>query len=346
MGIGKRRSFYRHASNSTQSSASGVGCDLSDYVRRRRRFSAARSAWKPADSRDPFLRRHEHFSAPAKHLPCGGEQGRRLLRLAEHARDSSPRWLVEWTSSISGGGPPVDGSFSTEWKYRARSEQVSTRARAALLFARSEAAGATSVAPPQPIRSKTRFQARGGSAACSIFANASRGVGRKRSPPHHDRRYRNATFPITPTKSTARSHSHLAASTLRPSPCQPSATPDRRGARRRSSTRRSRVVASDGYEQAVPAAAVGSSEIYKPTFGSEAWSRPSSGQDFFASRTVVVVNLLVTGATGASPFIDGILAVDKRGQMIRGSEGARLNNNLISLTPESPTAPARSALSS
>jgi len=106
------------------------------------------------------------------------------------------------------------------------------------------------------------------------------------------------------------------------------------------------VVASDGYEQAVPAAAVGSSEIYKPTVGSEAWSRPSSGQDFFASRTVVVVNLLVTGATGASPFIDGILAVDKRGQMIRGSEGARVNNNLISLTPESPTAPARSALSS
>jgi len=41
------------------------------------------------------------------------------------------------------------------------------------------------------------------------------------------------------------------------------------------------AVAGDGYEQAVHAATVGSSEIFVPTFGSEAWSRPSSGQVFF-----------------------------------------------------------------
>ena len=40
-----------------------------------------------------------------------------------------------------------------------------------------------------------------------------------------------------------------------------------------------------------------------------------------ASRTVVVVNLLVIGATRAPAFIDGILAVDKRGQMTGGRRG-------------------------
>jgi hypothetical protein len=44
----------------------------------------------------------------------------------------------------------------------------------------------------------------------------------------------------------------------------------------------------------------------------------------------VVVNSLVIGATRAPAFIDGILAVDKRGQMIGGSELARLINILIS----------------
>ena len=38
--------------------------------------------------------------------------------------------------------------------------------------------------------------ARGGSAACSISASASRRVGRERSPAQHDRRYRNATQAI------------------------------------------------------------------------------------------------------------------------------------------------------
>ena len=42
---------------------------------------------------------------------------------------------------------------------------------------------------------------------------------------------------------------------------------------------------------------------------------------FIASRTVVVVNLLVIGATRAPAFIDGILAVDKRGQMTGGRRG-------------------------
>lgn len=44
----------------------------------------------------------------------------------------------------------------------------------------------------------------------------------------------------------------------------------------------------------------------------------------------MVVNSLVIGATRAPAFIDGILAVDKRGQMIGGSELARLINILIS----------------
>ncbi len=57
---------------------------------------------------------------------------------------------------------------------------------------------------------------------------------------------------------------------------------------------------------------------------------PLPDRIFFASRTVVVVNLLVIGATRAPAFIDGILAVDKRGQMTGGSERARLINDLIS----------------
>jgi len=44
----------------------------------------------------------------------------------------------------------------------------------------------------------------------------------------------------------------------------------------------------------------------------------------------VVVNSLVIGATRAPAFIDGILAVDKRGQMTGGSDWARLINILIS----------------
>jgi hypothetical protein len=44
----------------------------------------------------------------------------------------------------------------------------------------------------------------------------------------------------------------------------------------------------------------------------------------------VVVNSLAIGATRAPAFVDGILAVDKRGQMNGGSGGARLVNILIS----------------
>lgn len=43
----------------------------------------------------------------------------------------------------------------------------------------------------------------------------------------------------------------------------------------------------------------------------------------------MVVNSLVIGATRAPAVIDGILAVDKRGQMTGGSERARLINILI-----------------
>jgi len=38
---------------------------------------------------------------------------------------------------------------------------------------------------------------------------------------------------------------------------------------------------------------------------------PSSGQVFFASRAIVVVTLMVVGATRAPAFVDGVLAVDK-----------------------------------
>jgi hypothetical protein len=50
--------------------------------------------------------------------------------------------------------------------------------------------------------------------------------------------------------------------------------------------------------------------------------RPSSGWDLFASRIVVVVKSLVIGATRAPALIDGILAVDKRGQMTGGRRGS------------------------
>jgi len=48
--------------------------------------------------------------------------------------------------------------------------------------------------------------ARRGSAACSISANASRRVGRKRSPAHHDRRYRNATHSAVGPPAAGRLH--------------------------------------------------------------------------------------------------------------------------------------------
>jgi hypothetical protein len=47
-------------------------------------------------------------------------------------------------------------------------------------------------------------------------------------------------------------------------------------------------------------------------------ARPSSGEDLFASRPVVVANSLVIGATRAPAFGDDIHAVAKRGQMIGG----------------------------
>jgi hypothetical protein len=43
---------------------------------------------------------------------------------------------------------------------------------------------------------------------------------------------------------------------------------------------------------------------------------------FFASRTVVVAISKVIGATRAPALIDGILAVDKRGQMTGGRRGS------------------------
>jgi len=45
---------------------------------------------------------------------------------------------------------------------------------------------------------------------------------------------------------------------------------------------------------------------------------------------VVVVISLVIGATRAPAFVDGILAVDKSGQMNGGPSGARLIDNPIS----------------
>ena len=49
--------------------------------------------------------------------------------------------------------------------------------------------------------------------------------------------------------------------------------------------------------------------------------KPSSGQGFFASRTIVIATSLVSGATRAPVLIDGILAVDKHGQMTGGRMG-------------------------
>jgi hypothetical protein len=71
--------------------------------------------------------------------------------------------------------------------------------------------------------------------------------------------------------------------------------------------------------------------------GSQKQSTPSSGQYLFrVARTIAMATSLVIGATRAPAFIDGILAVDKRGQMIRGSSGARLIRSQIS-GPRSPT---------
>lgn len=52
--------------------------------------------------------------------------------------------------------------------------------------------------------------------------------------------------------------------------------------------------------------------------------RTSSGDDFFASRPVVVVATLVIGAPRAPAFGDGVLAVAKRGQKT-GGPGDSLN---------------------
>jgi hypothetical protein len=41
----------------------------------------------------------------------------------------------------------------------------------------------------------------------------------------------------------------------------------------------------------------------------------------FASRTIVIATSLVIGATRAPVLIDGILAVDKHGQMTGGRRG-------------------------
>ena len=65
--------------------------------------------------------------------------------------------------------------------------------------------------------------------------------------------------------------------------------------------------------------------------GSQKRSTPSSGRYLFrVARTIAVATSMVIGATRAPAFIDGILAVDKRGPMTRGSGGARLINNQIS----------------
>ena len=61
-----------------------------------------------------------------------------------------------------------------------------------------------------------------------------------------------------------------------------------------------------------------------------AWSRPSSRRDLFASRTGVVPTSLAVGATRAPALIDGILAVDKHGQMTGGSGWTHLIKILIS----------------
>ena len=66
----------------------------------------------------------------------------------------------------------------------------------ALLFASCETAPPSLFGPPRPTGSETWFPARGGSAACSISANASQRVAGKRSPAHDDRRYRNATAAV------------------------------------------------------------------------------------------------------------------------------------------------------
>jgi hypothetical protein len=55
---------------------------------------------------------------------------------------------------------------------------------------------------------------------------------------------------------------------------------------------------------------------------SERGSRPSSGWVLFASRTVVVATSFVIGATRAPALIDGIPAIDKRGQMTGERRGS------------------------
>lgn len=66
--------------------------------------------------------------------------------------------------------------------------------------------------------------------------------------------------------------------------------------------------------------------------GSGPWSRPSSGWDLFASRTVVVAISLVIGATRAPVDARALRrhpAVTKRGQMIGGPRIAHLIWNPI-----------------
>jgi hypothetical protein len=63
--------------------------------------------------------------------------------------------------------------------------------------------------------------------------------------------------------------------------------------------------------------------------------RPSSGEDLFSSRTIVVATSLVIGATRATAFSVRIRAFAKRGQMIGGSGGSldhdlHLGNGVIS----------------
>jgi len=56
--------------------------------------------------------------------------------------------------------------------------------------------------------------------------------------------------------------------------------------------------------------------------------RCSSGLYFFASRAVVEVTSLATGATRAPAFCDGIHAVAKRGQMTGGC-GESLDHDIL-----------------
>jgi hypothetical protein len=67
---------------------------------------------------------------------------------------------------------------------------------------------------------------------------------------------------------------------------------------------------------------------------------PTSGEFSFASRLVVALTLLVIGATRAPPFVDGILAVTKRGKMagrragsLTRQSGSRLRRGVSARAP-------------